>query len=99
MAEIAQIMAAIVIGIVALGLLIFILRQIFTQLNVKVDKNVFSEYCKRIDDTLIAGTKKFDKIEQILERNTDILTNTCKEIVKLQEHIVSLEKQLVVKDK
>jgi flagellar motor component MotA len=106
MTPFAQILAAIITGIVSLGLLIFILRQIFsqldgkadksvvTQLDNKVDKNVFEEHCKRIDGLLVAGSKKFDEIQASLKENTQQMHVLCKEIVKLQEHIGEMEKKL-----
>ncbi|MFA5436151.1 MAG: hypothetical protein WC372_08960 [Candidatus Neomarinimicrobiota bacterium] len=107
MTPFAQILAAIITGIVSLGLLIFILRQIFSQLNGKadksvvaqldnkLDKNVFEEHCKRIDGLLIAGTKKFDDIQKTVRDSAEVTHTLCKEIVKLQEQIKSMENKLV----
>ena len=79
-----QVFAGIVSGIVSLGLLIFVLRQIFVSLRLKaskeslepiladirtieedkVDKDVYNEYCKRIDDNLERGARQFSEIRE-----------------------------------
>ena len=79
-----QVFAGIVSGIVSLGLLIFVLRQIFESLRLKasreslepiladirtieedkVDKDVYNEYCKRIDDNLERGARQFSEIRE-----------------------------------
>ena len=82
-----QILASVVIGIVSLGLLVFILRQIFLQLNNKVDKNVFEEHCKRIDGVLREGTSKFVDIQASMKENTQQTYNLCGEVIKLQGNI------------
>ena len=79
-----QIIVGIGVGIVSLGLLVFIFCLIFNRLDTKLDKAVFEEYAKRIADNLEAGKKRFDKIDDALGDNTNALNQLCKEVVALQ---------------
>ena len=73
----AQIITAIVSGIVSLGLLIFIFRHILSRLDKKVDKEVFKEYVVRISENLSAGKKRFDRLDNGLAESTNAVNRLC----------------------
>jgi hypothetical protein len=80
---VVQIIVGIVVGIVALGLLVFLFRHIFNRLDLKVDKDVFIEYTKRISDSLETGNRRFDKIDSGLNKISNDIRNLC---VALEKH-------------
>ena len=98
-----QVFAGIVSGIVSLGLLIFVLRQIFVSLRLKaskeslepiladirtieedkVDKNVYDEYCKRIDDNLERGARQFSDLRKAQDEFGKTQKEMCMAVVKI----------------
>ena len=77
---VTQIITGIVIGIVALGLLCFLFRHIFNRLDLKVDKDVFKEYTRRIADSLETGKKRFDKVDENISEQTVAINNMAIEM-------------------
>ena len=77
---VVQIITGIVIGIVALGLLIFIFRIIFSRLDTKVDDAVFQEYTRRIADNFETSKRRFDKLDAGQIMQTEAVNRLAVEI-------------------
>jgi len=103
----AQVFTGVVSGVVSLGLMIFVLRQIFVSLRAKVstetltpiiedlrvivrgkvDKNVYDEYCKRIDENFARGTRQFKELRQVQDEFGKTQTEMCIAMVKISENM------------
>lgn len=71
-------------GVVSLGILYVLFRRIFQQLDSKVDKPVFREYCVRIEQNLDRGSKAFEKLDTTTGELFKVVTDLCKMIIKIE---------------
>jgi len=103
----AEVFAGVVSGVVSLGLIIFVLRQIFVSLRAKVstetltpiidgirgtvkekvDKNVYDEYCKRIEENFQRGTLQFRELRKVQDEFGKTQTEMCIAMVKISENM------------
>ena len=67
-------------GITSLGILIFFLRYLITRIEAKVDKNVYDEHTKRIDEHLDAGRVNFAQMKTTQGKIFDKVNELCIEI-------------------
>ena len=59
--------------IVLIVIFLAIVRYVVKKLDSKVSKETFSEYRKRMDDALIAGEKRFARIDTKLDEMNECL--------------------------
>jgi len=72
-----QFISAIFAAVVSLGVIWKVLDKVWRDLDKKVDKNEYSEYCKRIDERMIAGQKQFEDIRASIGTQGSVLQEIC----------------------
>jgi len=89
MPEAWQVISAIVAGILSVGILWKLFDKMWADIN-RVDKDKvgraeYGEYCKRMDDRMAAGEKKFDEIKGTLKEQSDILHEICLKVSRIAD--------------
>jgi len=99
----AQIIVAIVAGILGSFMLGFLFRYIFTKLDTKASKvdmdkkldiTAYTADSLRIADNLEAGKRRFDKLDKGFEKITDAVNQLCREFEGAKTTLENIEKKL-----
>lgn len=62
------------------GLFGLTVGYILRKLDDKVSRDTFQEYCRRIDDHLIAGNARFQALERLMKENQNTMYELCKQM-------------------
>ena len=82
-----QVISSVVIGVVGLGLLIYVFNIIFYRLEKKLDKNVFEEHCKLVLSNFDHGQRRFSSLENAVNASTAAINELCNVVTQLKERV------------